>query len=139
MDITLEHFFLFFNHLSPPLSTSDNYWSLSFLDSFDFSRVTIQYIALQSGTFHLSFLVGLGSKESACNMGDLGSVPGLGRSSEEGNDDPLERGWYSTLLFFPGEFLSLSTLHLRFLLFHGTFLIGLNYTDIPHFFYSLRG
>ena len=27
-------------------------------------------------------------KESACNAGDLGSIPGLGRSPEEGNGNP---------------------------------------------------
>ena len=30
------------------------------------------------------------SKESACNAGDLGSVPELGRSSGEGNGNPLQ-------------------------------------------------
>ena len=29
-------------------------------------------------------------KESACSAGDLGSIPGLGRSSGEGNDNPLQ-------------------------------------------------
>ena len=29
-------------------------------------------------------------KESACNAGDPGSIPGLGRSSEEGNCNPLQ-------------------------------------------------
>ena len=29
-------------------------------------------------------------KVSACNVGGLGSVPGLGRSPGEGNDDPLQ-------------------------------------------------
>ena len=29
-------------------------------------------------------------KESACNAGDLGSVPGLGRSRREGNSNPLQ-------------------------------------------------
>ena len=29
-------------------------------------------------------------KKSACNAGDLGSVPGLGRSSGEGNSNPLQ-------------------------------------------------
>ena len=33
---------------------------------------------------------GSGGKESACKVGDLGSIPGLGRSSEEGNDYPLQ-------------------------------------------------
>ena len=31
------------------------------------------------------------SKESACNAGDPGSIPGLGKSSGEGNGNPL---WY---------------------------------------------
>ena len=29
-------------------------------------------------------------KESACSAGDLGSIPGLRRSPEEGNDNPLQ-------------------------------------------------
>ena len=29
-------------------------------------------------------------KESACNVGDLGSIPGLGRSPEEGKGYPLQ-------------------------------------------------
>ena len=35
-------------------------------------------------------LGGLDGKESACNVGDLGSVPGLGRSLGEGSDYPLK-------------------------------------------------
>ena len=34
-------------------------------------------------------------KESACNTGDLGLIPGLGRSHGEGNGNPLQ---YSCLL-----------------------------------------
>ena len=29
-------------------------------------------------------------KEFACNAGDLGSIPGLGRSPGEGNDNPFQ-------------------------------------------------
>ena len=29
-------------------------------------------------------------KVSACNVGDLGSIPGLGRSTGEGNGNPLQ-------------------------------------------------
>ena len=29
-------------------------------------------------------------KESACSVGDMGLIPGLGRSLGEGNDDPLQ-------------------------------------------------
>ena len=36
---------------------------------------------------HLPFSDG---KESACNAGDLGSIPGLGRSPGEGNGNPLQ-------------------------------------------------
>ena len=36
------------------------------------------------------FYGGSDSKESACNAGDPGSVPGLGRSLGEGNDYPLQ-------------------------------------------------
>ena len=33
---------------------------------------------------------GLDGKASACNAGDLGSIPGLGRSPGEGNGTPLQ-------------------------------------------------
>ena len=46
-------------------------------------------------------------KESACNAGDLGSIPGLGRSPGEGNgnalqysclENPMDRGaWQATV------------------------------------------
>ena len=38
----------------------------------------------------LGFPNGSVGKESACNVGDLGSIPGLGRSPGEGNDNPLQ-------------------------------------------------
>ena len=36
------------------------------------------------------FPCGSAGKESACNVGDLGSVSGLGRSPEEGKGYPLQ-------------------------------------------------
>jgi len=41
-------------------------------------------------------------EESACNAGELGSIPGLGRSSGEGNGYPLqhsclENSWRATV------------------------------------------
>ena len=33
---------------------------------------------------------GSDGKESACNAGDLGLIPGLGRSPGGGNDNPLQ-------------------------------------------------
>ena len=35
---------------------------------------------------------GSDSKESACNAGDAGSIPGLERSPGEGNGNPMDRG-----------------------------------------------
>ena len=40
-------------------------------------------------TVKLGFPGGSAGKESACNAGDLGSIPGLGRSPGEGNGYPL--------------------------------------------------
>ena len=45
----------------------------------------------------LGFLSDSAGKESACNMGDLGSIPGLGRF-------PLRKESLPTPVFWPGEF-----------------------------------
>ena len=44
----------------------------------------------------MGFPGGSVGKESACNAGDLGLIPGLGRF-------PGSRAWQPTLLFLPGE------------------------------------
>ena len=38
----------------------------------------------------MGFPCGSAGKESTCNVGELGSIPGLGRSPGEGKDDPLQ-------------------------------------------------
>ena len=38
----------------------------------------------------MGFPYGTAGKESACNVGDLGSIPGLGRSPGEGKGHPLQ-------------------------------------------------
>ena len=38
----------------------------------------------------MGFPGGSDSKASACNVGDPGSIPGLGRSPGEGNGNPLQ-------------------------------------------------
>ena len=38
----------------------------------------------------LGFPGGSDSKESTCNVGDLGSVPGMGRSPGEGHGNPVQ-------------------------------------------------
>ena len=45
----------------------------------------------------IDFPGGLDSKESACNAGDPGSIPGLGRYPGDGNGNPLQ-------CILPGEF-----------------------------------
>ena len=42
---------------------------------------------------YVSFPGGSDGKESACNEGDLGSIPGSKRSPEEGNGSPLKYSW----------------------------------------------
>ena len=40
--------------------------------------------------FFLLVICGSADKESTCNAGDLGSIPGLGRSPGEGKDYPCQ-------------------------------------------------
>ena len=57
-------------------------------------------------------------KASACNEGDLGSIPGLGRSPGEGNgyplqysclENPMDRGaWWATVHGVPKSRIQLS-------------------------------
>ena len=51
----------------------------------------------------MGFPCGSAGKESACNAGDLGSIPGLGRSPGEGKGYPLQP------VFWPGEFHGLKS------------------------------
>jgi len=48
------------------------------------------YAYLPSILSSLGFTCGSAGKESACNVGDLGSIPGLGRSPGEGKGYPLQ-------------------------------------------------
>ena len=71
-----------------------------------FSKLTSS-CCLFNFLFYISFPAGLASKESACDAGDLGLIPGLGRSPGEENGYPLqysclensmERGaWWATV------------------------------------------
>ena len=51
----------------------------------EFLFIYLFSIGLLSG-----FLCGSYSKEFACNAGDPGSIPGMGRSPGEGNGSPLQ-------------------------------------------------
>ena len=47
---------------------------------------------------YLASLVAQLCKESTCSAGDLGSIPGLGRSPGEGIGYPLQYSWASLWL-----------------------------------------
>ena len=50
----------------------------------------LKKISLFGFHYQTSFPGGSDSKVSACNVGDLGSIPESGRSSGEGNGNPLQ-------------------------------------------------
>ena len=52
--------------------------------------VTKSWTRLSDFHFRLGFPCGSDGKESACSVGDLGSIPGSGRSPEEGDGNPLQ-------------------------------------------------
>ena len=47
-------------------------------------------VDLKGSYAHLGLPWWLNGKASACNAGDLGAIPGLGRSPGEGNGNPLQ-------------------------------------------------
>ena len=52
--------------------------------------VTICHYTFVQPIEWMGFPCGWAGKESACNAGDLGSIPGLGRSPGEGKGYPLQ-------------------------------------------------
>ena len=59
---------------------------ISFLKYLELIIFTI-YLSL---CHYMGFPGGSAGKESSCNVGDLGFIPGLGRSPGEGNSYPLQ-------------------------------------------------
>ena len=55
-----------------------------------FSQGICPVVGLQSHMVDLGFPGGSDGKKSSCNVGDLGSIPGSGRSPGEGNTYPLQ-------------------------------------------------
>ena len=54
------------------------------------SRNTIDFHFTSLHMVNLGNPRSLSSKESACSAGDMGSIPGLGRSPGRGNGNPLQ-------------------------------------------------
>ena len=57
----------------------------------------IQFIIFVPGSQSMGFPSSSDGKASACNAGDTGSIPGLGRF-------PWRRKWQPIPVFLPGEF-----------------------------------
>ena len=55
-----------------------------------YSFLWLSSISLYICTMSLGFPCGSAGKESACNEGDLGSIPGLARSPGKGKGYPLQ-------------------------------------------------
>ena len=53
-------------------------------------RLKLKKVGKTTRPFKGAFLGGSDGKASACNVGDLGSIPRLGRSPGEGNGNPLQ-------------------------------------------------
>ena len=89
------HFCVFFQ-----VTESLKFYIGKYLDLFSIVIIVIlclkSHIQLKTIFIHIFFLLLMGflcvsaGKESACNAGDLDSVPGLGRSLGEGKDYPLQ-------------------------------------------------
>ena len=63
----------------------------------------------------LVFLHSSLGKESACNSGDPGSIPGLGRSAGEGIGDPLQYSWPSLVAQLVKNSLTMQETWVQFL------------------------
>ena len=53
-----------------------------------FSSETVKFLSVEEVAQLMKNLPAM--QEIACNAGDLGSIPGSGRSPEEGNGNPLQ-------------------------------------------------
>ena len=94
-----NHLILYHRFLLPSIRVCSNesvlhirwpdYWSFSISPSSEYSGLIFVDLYKIEG-----FPGGAEGKASACKAGDLGSIPGLGRSSGEGNGNPL---YYSCL------------------------------------------
>ena len=93
------------------------------LYEFDYSRCPYKWnntilAPLCLAYFTCGFPGGSDSKESACNAGDPGSIPGLGRIPGEVNDNPVQysclensmdrEAWWTAVHGFPKSWTRLS-------------------------------
>ena len=69
---------------------------ITFAELF-YSEFIVNFLLLANFSFYYNFVVsymglpgGSDSKESSCSAGDLGVIPGLGRSPGRGHGNPLQ-------------------------------------------------
>ena len=74
------------------------------------------------GSYFQGFPGGSAGKESTCNMGDLGLIPGLGRSPGEGSNCPLQYSGLENSMYCMVHGVTKSQTQLRD--FHFTFLFS---------------
>ena len=94
------------------------------LPSLGLHRVGHHWSKLAAATPPMGFPGGLDGKESACNAGNPGSIPGSGRSLREGNGYPLEcsslensmdkEAWWATVHRVEKSWTRLSNFHFTF-------------------------
>ena len=95
---------------------------------------------------YMGFPGGSDGKESTCNVGDLGLIPGLGRSPGEGNSYPhqysglenfMNRGaWQAAVHWVVKSWTQLSNVHTCILLYNlHAYLHVYVYTHILYFHY----
>ena len=65
-------------------------WLLDVNNVLQFTQCYVEHFILLFSFLETGFPCGSAGKESACNVGDLGSIPGLGRFSGEGKGYPLQ-------------------------------------------------
>ena len=103
-------------------------------NSFNLLKYLLNFKYVCKNVFKLEwgFPCGSDGKEFTCNVGDLGLIPGLGRSPAEGNGYPLQysclensmdRGtWQATVHGVSQSWTRLSNFHFHFLPVHCSFL-----------------
>ena len=73
----------------------ENFWVVEYLDSLllkyeKLKEKGIEEVARRHWSMGKGFPGGSGGKASVCSAGELGLIPGLGRSSGEGNGSPVQ-------------------------------------------------
>ena len=71
----------------------------------------------------MGFLCGSTGKESACSMGDLGSIPGLGRSPGEEKGYPLQYSGLENSMDYTVFVVAKSQTRLSDFHFHSLFIL----------------